>query len=141
MRSYRTYTDQDIIDTAAKVNSLSELLITLGLRNAGGNFDNMKRNLQRLNVDTSHWHSKAWSKDQQLKDWSQYTRGTHLKKHLIKIYGNVCQSCTLSVWLDLPITLEVHHRDGDRTNNTFDNLQLLCPNCHSVTDNWKNRKT
>ena len=32
-----------------------------------------------------------------------------------------------------PINLEIHHKDGDRTNNSLENLQLLCPNCHSYT--------
>lgn len=48
--------------------------------------------------------------------------------------------CKLHKWLNFPITLEVHHIDGDRTNNNEENLQLLCPNCHSYTDNWRNRK-
>lgn len=35
-----------------------------------------------------------------------------------------------------PINLQVHHIDGNKANNTLDNLQLLCPNCHSYTDNF-----
>ena len=34
--------------------------------------------------------------------------------------------------------LEVHHIDGDYTNNDEDNLELLCPNCHSLTNTYKN---
>lgn len=34
------------------------------------------------------------------------------------------------------IPLEVHHIDGDCTNSFEENLQLLCPNCHSLTDNF-----
>ena len=44
--------------------------------------------------------------------------------------------CQQTLWLDQPIHLELHHRDGDKSNNTLDNLQLLCPNCHSYTDNY-----
>lgn len=33
--------------------------------------------------------------------------------------------------------LELHHIDGNHTNNTLDNTILLCPNCHSLTDNYK----
>ena len=35
-----------------------------------------------------------------------------------------------------PINLELHHIDGDKSNNNLNNLQLLCPNCHSYTDNF-----
>ena len=34
------------------------------------------------------------------------------------------------------IPLEIHHIDGDCTNNKMENLQLLCPNCHSLTSNF-----
>lgn len=131
--------EQEIITAAAEVYSMAELLRKLGLKAHGGNYDNMKRKLQQLNVDTSHWRGAAWSRDQQLKDWSNYTNSSRLKPHLIKIRGHVCECCKLERWLDSPITLEVHHIDGDRTNNDITNLQLLCPNCHSVTDSWKGR--
>lgn len=34
--------------------------------------------------------------------------------------------------------LQIHHIDGNRTNNSIKNLQVLCPNCHSLTNNWMN---
>lgn len=34
------------------------------------------------------------------------------------------------------IPLQVHHIDGDCTNNKEENLQLLCPNCHSLTETF-----
>ena len=54
-----------------------------------------------------------------------------------------CEICGISNWQDKPITLQVHHKDGNPKNNDFSNLQILCPNCHSQTDNYcsKNRKT
>ena len=36
------------------------------------------------------------------------------------------------------IPLELHHKDGDYSNNDEDNLELLCPNCHSLTATYKN---
>ena len=33
--------------------------------------------------------------------------------------------------------LELHHIDGIHTNNVLSNCVLLCPNCHSMTDNYK----
>ena len=53
-----------------------------------------------------------------------------------------CECCGLTEWLGHPVPLELHHKDGDRTNNVFSNLKLLCPNCHALTGNYrgKNRK-
>ena len=35
------------------------------------------------------------------------------------------------------VPLEIHHKDGDYRNNKEDNLEVLCPNCHSLTSNFK----
>ena len=137
MGKYREYTDEDIIEKSKEVTSIAQLLKALNLKMAGGNYANIKRNLQRLKIDTSHWTGKSWNKDKQLKDWSQYTRIAPIRKHLINTRGNTCECCGLSTWLNNPITLEVHHINGDRTNNNLDNLQLLCPNCHSFTTTWR----
>lgn len=139
-RKYRDYTDNDVIVNAKKVKSMAELLRSLGLREAGGNYYNMKRLLQKLNVDCSHWTGQLWSKGQQLKNWSDYTKVANLKPHLIKERGHKCEMCLLESWFDNNIPLECHHIDGDRTNNELHNLQLLCPNCHAQTDNYRNRK-
>lgn len=60
-----------------------------------------------------------------------------IKKLLIEDIGNFCELCNTSKWLDNPITLEVHHIDGNNKNNELQNLQILCPNCHSQTDNYR----
>lgn len=62
-------------------------------------------------------------------------KNTEKKKQLIEKRGHRCECCGLTEWLNQPIKLEVHHIDGDNTNNQDDNLQLLCPNCHSYTPN------
>lgn len=69
-------------------------------------------------------------------------KGGALNAPLIKIRGRQCECCQNTEWLGQPINLQVHHIDGDRTNNELTNLQLLCPNCHSYTDNFgiKNNK-
>jgi Zn finger protein HypA/HybF involved in hydrogenase expression len=60
-----------------------------------------------------------------------------LRKILIVDVENCCELCNTSKWLDNPITLEVHHIDGNNKNNELTNLQILCPNCHSQTDNFR----
>ena len=63
-------------------------------------------------------------------------KGGVLLQPLISLRGHKCECCGLTEWLNKPITLEVHHIDGDKKNNELDNLQLLCPTCHSYTNNY-----
>ena len=46
-----------------------------------------------------------------------------------------CEYCGNSEWEGTDIPLELHHEDGDRFNNSFDNLAIICPNCHTLTKN------
>jgi len=68
--------------------------------------------------------------------WGVNKKGPH-KKLLLKERGHQCESCKLDHWLDKPITIELDHINGDRNDNRKENLQLLCPNCHSMTPTWK----
>ena len=140
MRKYRNYTDEDVIREAKNSKSIAGLLKRLGLRCAGGNYANMKHILQSLNVDTSHWTGQGWSVGQQLKDWREYTKVEFLKKHLRLLKNDTCEKCKLDKWNGEVILLEVHHKDGDRTNNDLSNLELLCCNCHAQTDFYRNKK-
>ena len=50
-----------------------------------------------------------------------------------------CECCGLTTWLNKPIPLELHHKDGDRYNNVLENFELLCPNCHAFTDSYRGK--
>lgn len=60
-----------------------------------------------------------------------------IKRFLIEQRGHRCQDCGLTEWKEKPIPLELHHVNGDTDENTEENLQLLCPNCHAFTDHYK----
>ena len=141
MRKYRNYSDEDIIKYAAEVSSIAGLLSKLDLKCAGGNYSHIKKTLQRLNIDCSHWKGQAWSKEEQLKDWSQYSKIERLKPHLLKERGHQCENCKNTLWMGNPIPLEVDHIDGNKTNNSYNNLILLCCNCHALTPTWRGRNT
>ena len=70
----------------------------------------------------------------------EYGISRHIKRYLFDKYNCSCQICG---WNEVnPFTgnipLEIHHIDGDYTNNKEENLQLLCPNHHSLTESFKN---
>ena len=52
-----------------------------------------------------------------------------------------CECCGNTTWFDKPIPLELHHKDGNRHNNTLDNYELLCPNCHAFTDSYRGKNS
>lgn len=59
------------------------------------------------------------------------------KKILVKERGARCEECRRKTWMGRDITLELHHIDGDSSNNNPDNLMIICPNCHSQTTTYK----
>lgn len=70
----------------------------------------------------------------------KYDISNYIRKYLLIKYSNKCQRCG---WGEVnPTTklvpLQIHHKDGDCLNNNEDNLELLCPNCHSLTENYGN---
>ena len=48
--------------------------------------------------------------------------------------------CGGGEWRGKILTLEVEHKDGNHDNNKEENLQLLCPNCHSITATYRHSK-
>lgn len=67
-----------------------------------------------------------------------YIQSSKLKEKLLSegLKINKCERCGLSEWNGVPIVIQLHHIDGNKYNNSLDNLQMLCPNCHSQTDNY-----
>jgi 5-methylcytosine-specific restriction endonuclease McrA len=63
------------------------------------------------------------------------------KKRLIGagLKTECCEGCGLTEWCGKPIPLQLHHVNGDGRDQRLENLQLLCANCHSQTDNWGGR--
>lgn len=65
-----------------------------------------------------------------------------LKKRLIEegIKEDKCERCGISEWQGEKLTLQLHHINGNHNDNRLENLQILCPNCHSLTDNFVNKR-
>lgn len=64
----------------------------------------------------------------------------YIKEYLLKKSGYKCELCGFEGYniLTKNSILQIHHKDGNSSNNTEENLQVLCPNCHAMTDTYAN---
>ncbi len=145
------YTEQQLRDAISKSLSMRQVLLNLNIVGAGGNYSTTKKHINTLQIDTSHFTGQAWNKGQYhgpqrpIEDYltnKAQMNSNCLKKRLIKegIFLHQCMNCKLTEWLGNLIPLELHHIDGNHDNSFKENLQLLCPNCHTLTDNYRSRK-
>ena len=65
-----------------------------------------------------------------------------LRYRILYEQENKCNRCGLDTWCGENLILELEHKDGNNKNNGRNNLEMICPNCHSLTDTWrgKNKK-
>lgn len=105
-------------------------------------------NQKRHNTFCSQQCSSIYRKNIKIQNWLNGTYngiiGTNqlsktIREFLLQQHNYQCEICG---WDKInPVTnkspLEIHHKDGNYMNNSPDNLQVLCPNCHSLTDNYK----
>ncbi len=146
------YTIQDVKSAVENNKSIAGVLRQLGLRPIGGNYRTINRIIQEYSIDTSHFTGQGWNvglsfkPNSEMKDEdvfqidSKYKCSWRLRERFKKLKGiSFCESCLLSEWMGAPIPLEIHHINGVNTDNRIENLVLLCPNCHALTNNYRGR--
>lgn len=98
--------------------------------------------LQKMRIDYhGNQSGKGIKHDPKYKTAIEYSQGINVKSHILKVKlikdglkENKCEICGLSLWNGIKLPLELHHKDGNHYNNNLDNLQILCPNCHSIQE-------
>lgn len=143
MKKWQKFSREELSNIVKNSYSYAEVAEQIGYNRIGGSgITAVKQMIDCYQFDISHFTGQGWNKGNF--DYSRFVYGKTIKAKnmfdaLVNLRGRKCECCGSSHWLGKEITLEVHHKDGDSLNNTLDNLELLCPNCHSLTDNWRGK--
>lgn len=88
----------------------------------------------------------AWETEENIIKWKNgektinpnYTFPSSIKNYLLNKTNYKCEECGFEGYNKKTgkTILQVHHIDGDSSNNKEENLQILCPNCHAMTENY-----
>lgn len=153
MGKKRTWTAEQLKSAVQNSTSYRQVLGKLNLREAGGNYDQLKKYTRELKLDTAHFTGKAWNKGMRgigqpfiplekiLVKGSMY-QSFKLKSRLFK-QGLKNPQCEICSWAKIAddgrLPLELDHINGDRHDNRLINLRILCPNCHSLQATHRGR--
>ena len=129
--------------------SLNEVCKKAGIVSTTGNYNTLKKIIMEENIDISHFKRIGGNCSCKKRTEEYLINGSNitsykLKNKLIKegYKEQRCECCNRTEWMGKPINVELHHINGNNRDNRLENLLILCPNCHSYTENYsgKNQK-
>lgn len=144
----KTITDAEFIAACQSSKSMFEASKKLGLA-----FTTFRRRAVKLNCYKTNQAGigidKKTRSDKQLTEDILAGLYPNFNTYRLKIRlldeGYKHDGCEICGWCQKPegarySPCELHHKDGNPHNHRLENLVLLCPNCHSLTNNYRARK-
>lgn len=147
-----SFTREQVENAVNGSSSIKEVLIRLNMKVNNGNYGQIKKIVSQYDIDLPKYDRSVQLSnlrninkipDEEFFVLGVMRNGQSLKRRLVNDQGfeDRCYAdgCVVgSVWNGKPITIQVDHINGNRFDNRLENLQLLCPNCHSQTDTYGN---
>ena len=147
-------TDEQLYETVKNAKSVSDALRKLGVTPNGSTHTYYSKRIKNIGISTDHFKNDRnlyGIKKDKLKpedifvkkiEGSTRTKRKYLLRAMLEIgHKYECSICfNNGEWMNNELVLQIDHIDGDRLNNTSTNLRFLCPNCHSQTDTFSNKK-
>lgn len=148
------YPENDFINLVKENYSLNSINTYIKLyKNINTKNNTIKNRIDYLNLNISHFsHSKSMKKwidenrtlslEKILVENSKYNNGTYIKQKLYKakLKEEKCELCGIgNIWNNKKLILQLDHINGVHSDNRIENLQIVCPNCHSCTENYCGR--
>lgn len=150
----RSWTVNQLKKAVKESFSYRQVLAKLGLREAGGNYEQVKKYIKENVLDTKHFKGRGWNAGmrgigkprvslENILINGSFFQSFKLKKRLFTA-GLKPEHCEHCGWAkrtpDGYLPLELDHINGDRHDNRLENLRVLCPNCHSLTSTHRGRR-
>lgn len=150
----RSWTEKQLKEAVKNSTSYRQVLVKLNLRDAGGNYSQIKKYSKEYKLNIKHFKGHAWNKGlsglfrrptvplKEILAKGVYFHSFQLKKRLFsaKLKPEYCEWCGWAKKTeDGYLPLELDHINGDRRDNRLINLRVLCPNCHSLTPHHRGR--
>ena len=132
-------------DIISKSGTYTECLEKMGIRCAGGNYETLRKYIEKFEIDTSHFVDTRKIRrrrkseipiDSVLVENSKYNRSS-LKKRLYEssLKTPICEMCGQDEnWHGKKISLILDHINGVHNDNRIENLRIVCPNCNATLE-------
>ena len=151
---YAKYTRDVLTEAVRASTTMTGVLRHLGLQVTGGAHAHLRRRIDRLGIDTSHFVGRAYARGSTARGRrtpaallierpadARRQAPTVLRRALTALgRPYLCAECGIGdSWMSRPLTLHVDHIDGRFADCRPENLRFLCPNCHSQTATYAGR--
>ena len=146
-KTYKRYSDEEIIFAVNNSQSLREVMRKIGISYLSGSMHNaISLRVKKLGLSTKHFTGKGSNKGinhvggcfkkSPEEIFIINKNGTRTKSLLLRralLESGIfykCFECGIDRWRGKPLVLEVEHKNGDALDNRKENVCFLCPNCH-----------